>query len=141
MIKQKTFNILKQMYYKKIGKLDNDIIKEGFNFNNICLDGSKGTNHILEGDEIKQLIDGKRIDAKILEKITLVNSLNDTSDLNWYEGKRAINEGDEILKLSDEFCDNILLYFIDEYVEEKEYINEDKNKYRLITKAKHIILY
>jgi hypothetical protein len=32
MIKQQNFNILKQVYHKKIGKLDDDIIKEGFNF-------------------------------------------------------------------------------------------------------------
>ena len=146
MNKQETFNLLKQIYLKKINKIDGNIIKnnEGLIFNNIYLDGSKGVNQILEGEDIKQLIDGKRIDAKILERITLVNSLNDTSELDWYEGKREINDainGCEILKLSDDFCDNILLYFIDEYIEEKEYLNENKTNYKLITKAKHISKY
>ena len=135
MTKQETFNLLKQIYYKKINKIDDNIIKNsnGFNFNNIILDGSKGINQILEGEEIKQLIDGKRIDAKIYERITLVNSLNDTSELNWYEDKREINE-DEILKLSNDFCDNILLYFIDGFITEN-----DEGK--IITKAKHINKY
>lgn len=132
--KQETFNLLKKINNKIIGKIDDDIIKNnnGFIFNNIILDASQGFNNILNSEDIKSLIDGKRLNDKILEKIALTNSLNDTSDLNWYEGKIEINKDDEILKLSDNFCDNILVYFIDEY-----FLDEKDN----MIKAKHITKY
>jgi hypothetical protein len=55
-----------------------------------------------------------RNNDKILFKIGLVNSINDTSNLDWYEGYEKINEEEEIIKLLSEFCDNTLFYFIDE---------------------------
>ena len=127
MNKKDAFNLLKKLYNKRINKIDDVVLKNnnGFIFNNIYLDGTKGINQILEGNEIKELIDSKRTDEKILERIALLNSLNDTSDLNWYEGKTKINLDDDIKKISDDFCDNILLYFIDEYEETKEYLNDD----------------
>ena len=127
MNKKDAFNLLKKLYNKRINKIDDVVLKNNnwFIFNNIYLDGTKGINQILEGNEIKELIDSKRTDEKILERIALLNSLNDTSDLNWYEGKTKINLDDDIKKISDDFCDNILLYFIDEYEETKEYLNDD----------------
>ena len=43
----------------------------------------------------------------------MANSENDTSVLNWYENYKIIEEN-KIKFLSEDFCDNIILYTIDE---------------------------
>ena len=83
------------------------------NFNDIILDNSKGYNIELNGEDVKDLIDGTRNDENILARIAIANSINDTADVNWYEGHTKI-EGNNIKYLSEDFCDNILIYTIDE---------------------------
>ena len=100
------------------------------NYNNIILDNTEGINLHLEGEEITNLIDSCRNEENILSRIALTNSENDTIIINFYQGFTKINENEPIKEISSDFCDNILLFYIDEikteYVEGKE-----------IKKAKH----
>ena len=59
------------------------------------------------------LYDGSKKSESIFNGIAIINSLNDTSKINFYEGKQKI-QIPEIKYLSDNFCDNVLLYLITE---------------------------
>ena len=68
------FKVIKDDYYKKINKVNDDIILNNNNlsYNNICLDSSKGVNVILDNEAIKNLIDSTRNNQQILHKIALM---------------------------------------------------------------------
>lgn len=108
--------------FRFLKNLFNIYIEQMENFNNIILDFKTGFNTIIDKN---LLLDQTRKDENIIHKIGVNNSLNDTANINWYEGKEKI-QFENVNYLSDIFCDNILLFVVDMPIIENGEEAEDK---------------